>query len=1238
MNQESFYKVIKIVGLLFLLTSLYGIVSLQLMPIYQLLISVNRFSLESIITGKTFIFLNIVCFAFLLSEPKKISLFAVSSVLINLISIKIISNEWEIFYSINIAGLTFTSAFIIEYIKNKTKRSTYNYALFISIIFLLFGYLTVTTLTFMIYLIPNVNDTKALFIDNFYYVPKATNKIFYFFNDYIKTDGYIEKFFFYIYSVLGLGVFLLAFWEYTEKKKRYFINTLSSLSVLFVIGVLAYVLFPIMGPKYLDLSLNIESNKNIIDYLNNTLSNSIYARNGMPSLHFALSLILLLNSQGLSIIKRIFFIIFFILTAMATIVLKEHYFIDWIGAMPFVIITLLLADKKLNINKKKYLLIFNFSNLIIWYLFLWFSVDINSSIWSCLNCREFNISMSVELYIISALTIFNLIYSYKKLYKLGNESLLEESNIQVIVELKEMLKFNKKLLSYDTTKISLLFILSGFSSLIYQLVWCKWLINIFGSLAINFCIILATYMIGLSIGALLATKKESQVSPILRYALCEGVISFYCLLSPFLFIVIDKLYIYLISENIDNYIYNTIIKIILSILVLIIPSIFMGMTTPILLKYFNKESNSMEFSKLYTLKKIGAAIGTLISGYIMISFLGLKNTIYITVLLNLLITVFAINIYIKNKNNGEDIKFFIKEFFINFKKPVIYSENLINKNFKYYIGITTLFILGVLSFLIGVLYTYSLLIVVGSSTYVFSIILSIFLGCLAFGENIGKKIITKVKIELSVISYLFLMLGLSFTCSYFLINLIPEYFSSFSQSEKFSTFESRELLKFIACFVVLFIPVSLTRIIHTITVKYLNESQDTNTNTNTDTKNPIGHGIFINTMGSIIGLFLGNFYFINQLHINTSFKVIALVTLCVGLILNMKYKIKNNKFLLCFAIIIIIFLFIPYKINIKAMTSGSSINFLEYSPEEVLEYNNNVDGGLISINSDAKESSKRLLINGILQSSNNDEEIIKQKKSAIIPILNVTNKNNALIIGYGTGIKTKIFHDANFKNIDVIELNSNALYLADKYFDNNIREYNNVKTYITDGRNYLKLTEKKYDLVSVEMKPIWSFEESSLYNKEFYEIVKEKLNSNGILQQTIPLNRMNPNDFNLIINTVHNQFKYIYLYYVENKIIIVAMNSESFFDLNNIDNLNNNKNLLNIKSYYEEDFLNATKKEILKPEEVDKMLLKIYGKNINYLISTDDNLYLKYNTPKSNVLNTDTEKIIIKNLLKYQNK
>src|SRR5438094_8802296 len=84
--------------------------------------------------------------------------------------------------------------------------------------------------------------------------------------------------------------------------------------------------------------------------------------------------------------------------------------------------------------------------------------------------------------------------------------------------------------------IAALFIASGLSGLIYQVVWTRILVLVFGSTTFATSTVLGVFMGGLALGSFVAGKISSRVSrPFLWYGILEGIIGVWALLVPLLF-------------------------------------------------------------------------------------------------------------------------------------------------------------------------------------------------------------------------------------------------------------------------------------------------------------------------------------------------------------------------------------------------------------------------------------------------------------------------------------------------------------------------------------------------------------------------------------------------------------------------------------------------------------------------------------------------------------------------------
>jgi spermidine synthase len=255
------------------------------------------------------------------------------------------------------------------------------------------------------------------------------------------------------------------------------------------------------------------------------------------------------------------------------------------------------------------------------------------------------------------------------------------------------------------------------------------------------------------------------------------------------------------------------------------------------------------------------------------------------------------------------------------------------------------------------------------------------------------------------------------------------------------------------------------------------------------------------------------------------------------------------------------------------------------------------------------------LTNGKFQ-GNNSGEMEAQKSFALMPLLHTSDRANALVIGYGTGVSAHILNEMGFKKLDIVELSADILQQADRYFYNinkNVSRDKNVTVYVTDGRNYLLTKNKKYNLISMEITSIWFSGAASLYSKDFYGLLNDRLTPNGVFQQWVQLHHMDKKDVVYIINTVRSKFKYVWLYYAGGQGIIVASNSNESLKAHSI-------SMKHMHVDFNEQDLKGTM--VLSPTGVDQ-LVKSTDPTLQHIVSTDDNLYLEYSTPKGNAIESD---------------
>ena len=269
-----------------------------------------------------------------------------------------------------------------------------------------------------------------------------------------------------------------------------------------------------------------------------------------------------------------------------------------------------------------------------------------------------------------------------------------------------------------------------------------------------------------------------------------------------------------------------------------------------------------------------------------------------------------------------------------------------------------------------------------------------------------------------------------------------------------------------------------------------------------------------------------------------------------------------------------------------------------------------------------------LLTNGKFQGNNAaGGEMKAQAGFALAPMLHTPQRERALVIGYGTGSSAHTVQAAGFKQLDIVELSSDIVRLAERHFpevNQRVSGRPGVQTFVTDGRNYLLLQDRKYDLVSMEISSIWFAGAANLYNREFYQLAKARLEPHGVLQQWIQLHHIRPQDVLYVLGSVRSEFSFVWIYLLGEQGIIVASNDPAArANPAHIRRLEEAPGLKTVLALYDGRLDEVRDSVLIDPRGVD-VFLASFGVPSQAWISTDDNLVLEYGTPKGNALGPES--------------
>lgn len=192
-----------------------------------------------------------------------------------------------------------------------------------------------------------------------------------------------------------------------------------------------------------------------------------------------------------------------------------------------------------------------------------------------------------------------------------------------------------------TLKYTLFFImgLSGFASLSYQIAWTRVLTMIIGNSVYVFSLILTVFLIGLSMGSLFFFKQIDRLKDkVLLLGILQILLCFSVLISNQMIDSLPSLFILLFRSFPTDFKYVLIIKFAIAFLIIIIPTFLMGASFPICARILTSKVWNLgeELGKLYSMNTLGAILGSFLTGFILIPYMGTQKSIFYITLLNLL--------------------------------------------------------------------------------------------------------------------------------------------------------------------------------------------------------------------------------------------------------------------------------------------------------------------------------------------------------------------------------------------------------------------------------------------------------------------------------------------------------------------------------------------------------------------------------------------------------------------------
>ncbi|MDO8446220.1 MAG: fused MFS/spermidine synthase [Deltaproteobacteria bacterium] len=739
-----------------------------------------------------------------------------------------------------------------------------------------------------------------------------------------------------------------------------------------------------------------------------------------------------------------------------------------------------------------------------------------------------------------------------------------------------------------------LFFLSGFSALIYEVIWARMLTLVFGSTVEAISAVVTAFMAGLAVGSYFMGKwADRRNNTLLIYSITEFGIGIVSLFFYFIIIYLPDIHstFHDIVDIKTSFVVFNNSGYIMDFLLVFIPATLMGATFPLMVKSYVSSRNYVGegMSVIYAINTLGAVFGAFSAGFLLIPYFGVMRTVFIAVTINILLAMAAylIKRVLPLRPAISVITPIPPAFQDNDTSrplaPISHTEPI--AAFSVLLVMT---LSGFASLAYQIAWTRVLTMVIGNSVYAFATILTTFLAGIAIGSFAFIRHIDRVKDKILLLGILQLSLWLSVVTFLPRVDSLPSIFLALFRHLP-ANFTGIIFIEFIVTFTVVLLPTILMGASFPVAARiYIN------------TVDSIGEGLgrlyAVNTVGAIFGSFLTGFIFIPALGVQKTIFFISALNLFSGIILiGQAGSLRKTWRISVPAFSVIFFLYFGatnHDWNKNLLNRGVYVyaEWLKKLPEmgadldkfssqfELLYYEEG-RGGTVAV-SKTRDRVLSLQINGKTDASTSDADMQTQIMIAALPLLTHPDPEEIAIVGLGSGVTLGAAERFPLKKIECIEIIPEVVK-ANRYFTNfnhNALDDPRVSLIIGDARRHLTVSRKKYDIIIDEPSNPWIAGSSNLFTLEFFRLVKDRLNENGILCQWFNLYTIDTSELKILLNTFRTVFPHVTVWaFSEEDLIILGSNNPLQIDEDRLD-------------YAFSEF--EIKKELLRAGIVDKDRIK----------------------------------------------
>ena len=655
----------------------------------------------------------------------------------------------------------------------------------------------------------------------------------------------------------------------------------------------------------------------------------------------------------------------------------------------------------------------------------------------------------------------------------------------------------------------LLFFGSGASGLIYQVVWMRALTLTLSVTVYAVTTVLCAFMAGLALGAFLAGRLADRLErPLLVFGVVEIGIGLTGIITPRVLLGLGPAYGWL-AANLGEAAPSLILaRFLFASAVLLIPCSLMGMTLPLLSRTAVSRDDEVGrgAGALYAVNTLGAVVGCILAGFVLIPALGLTATSTLAAGINLLVGLTAVARGRRERRHpGAEAD-----------APAVVADAGFSRRAALAalgFGVSGFTALGY-----EILWTRALEQFTHNSTYAYTAMLAMFLLGIGAGSAVTAPWADRTRRPLALFGAVEIAIGLSVIAALLVYMRLPDWIPAAATALGGLDSWGRALT---LIFGVAAASLLATTLLFGATFPFVARGV-------VDSADLVGRRIAlaytVNTLGAIAGALSVGFLLLPALGLRGSFLTLVGLNLLAGALLVIAAAVRRAAQLAAGLAVVAfaaaLFL-IPPRLFEAMFTEryGKLLLYREQITDTVL------------VTEDA--AGERYIRYGDGRGTAGTATFLEDRSYAHTAMLLHPDPRRILNICFGVGNSLSSVSQYAVEHVDAVELSPGVAFAA-PFFDRTNRNVlldPRIRLTIQDGRNYLLSHADRYDVIRLDPPELHTAGVVNLYTQEFFELARDHLAPGGIFSIWVNIAYTPEHELKMIARTAAEVFPYVTIWH-----------------------------------------------------------------------------------------------------------